>query len=333
MNEHNDNRSPEEIESDIERTREDFSSTIDAIQHKLTPGQLMDQAVSYARTSLPADFGTNLGNTVRDNPVPVTLIGIGIAWLMASSRYSDGRARYRRQQADYDRVYSTEYTGATDATGSHEGRMHRAASKVSETGRDLKDRVSETSRSLKEKASDIGNRISEKTSAVTGRARDMTERARGMTQGAHDRMSETAGSTRNRMSQMSQRSQQQYYRAKDSFGHMVEEQPLMLGVLGVAVGSLLGAMLPSTRREDRLMGQTRDDLLETAKETARGQAETMKESAQRVMQTAKEEAGRVADSASSNMRAQGNGQASGTATSGGMDSSKHINTPSGGLPH
>src|SRR3569833_806481 len=102
MREQEDNRRPEEIENDIERTRAEVSSTIDAIQSRLTPGQMMDQAFAYARTSLPADFGANLGNTVRDNPVPVALIGVGIGWLMMLGQNSDGRARARRQSAAFE---------------------------------------------------------------------------------------------------------------------------------------------------------------------------------------------------------------------------------------
>ena len=46
-----DPRRPEEIEDDIERTRAEVSSTLDAIQSRLTPGQMMDQALQYLRSS------------------------------------------------------------------------------------------------------------------------------------------------------------------------------------------------------------------------------------------------------------------------------------------
>jgi hypothetical protein len=41
-----------------------------------------------------AEFGRNLAGTVRGNPVPVALLGIGLAWLMlADWRGPDGRRR------------------------------------------------------------------------------------------------------------------------------------------------------------------------------------------------------------------------------------------------
>jgi ElaB/YqjD/DUF883 family membrane-anchored ribosome-binding protein len=326
-----DNRRPEEIENDLNRTRAEMSSTIDAIQSKLTPGQMMDQAFAYARTSVPADFGANLGNTIRDNPVPMALIGVGIAWLMASGRHSDGRARLRRQMYnsrelsgrnsidEYGDPYGTLHSSDTHA-GDSEGKMHRAASAMSEKGRDLKDRASETGRSVMDKASELGHRISDSASSMTDRARNMTHEAR-------DRMQGSTGSARARAGELSQRSQDQYYRAKDSFSQMLEEQPLMLGVLGVAVGTLLGAALPSTRREDQMMGRTRDDLLEKAKETASQQAERVKESAKHVGQAAKDEAKGVASDTASSVRSKDDGQANSTTASGNASSSKTEGTP------
>jgi predicted RNA-binding Zn ribbon-like protein len=38
----------------------------------------------------------------------------------------------------------------------------------------------------------------------------------------------------------------------------VEEQPLLLGAFGLAIGAAIGALLPSSTAEDRLMGESRD---------------------------------------------------------------------------
>jgi hypothetical protein len=48
---HNDARKPDEILAEIERTRHDMDSTLTAIEHRLTPGQLFDQGVDYLRNS------------------------------------------------------------------------------------------------------------------------------------------------------------------------------------------------------------------------------------------------------------------------------------------
>jgi ElaB/YqjD/DUF883 family membrane-anchored ribosome-binding protein len=275
-----DHRSPEEIEDDLERTRAEVSSTLDAIQSKLTPGQLMDQAVAYARTSLPAEFGSNLANTVRDNPVPVALMGVGIAWLMMSGRRAETRSRTRRQtyDDDYDHREDTQYGAQHDDSSGMQGdKLHSALASISEKGSEWRAQAERKSRNAVGKASELGHRIGDRTSAMADRARSI------------------GSQTRDRVSDIGHRSQEQYYRAKDGVSRMVDEQPLMVGVLGLAAGALLGALLPSTRRENEMMGRTRDDLLDKAKEAVGEQAEQLKESAKRVASVAADEAKSVAD--------------------------------------
>ena len=54
--------------------RAHVEETLDAIQERLSPGQLVDQAVTYLRTGGGADFVRNLGETVRQPP------GAGRRW-------------------------------------------------------------------------------------------------------------------------------------------------------------------------------------------------------------------------------------------------------------
>jgi ElaB/YqjD/DUF883 family membrane-anchored ribosome-binding protein len=315
MRENIDNRSPEEIESDIERTRADFSSTIEAIQQKLTPREMMDQAVDYALSTPPGAFGANIVTSVRDNPIPIALIGIGVAWLMAARRQSAdvsvrGRARVSRRAVyspDYDTAYGAGEYEYQSGGSSANGMLQRATSKASETAADLKGKVGE-----------VGQRLSSSAS-------DMTDRVYQAGQSARSRLQETAEEAQARVNELSERSRMQYYRAKDRLGQMLDEQPLVVGALGVALGAALGAALPTTRRENELMGSTRDDLLGRVKETALEQAETVKQSAQRVAEMAKQEAERVKDDLSSAV-SQGKEQGGSSAPSSGTTGASQINS-------
>jgi hypothetical protein len=80
------------IERDLARTRARLDATIDALQEKLSPGQMVDQAVSYLKDTGGGEFGRNLMVSVRDNPIPVALVGIGLAWLMVSNAARGGGA-------------------------------------------------------------------------------------------------------------------------------------------------------------------------------------------------------------------------------------------------
>ena len=75
-------RDPAELEREIDETRADISRVIDALGERLSPGQLLDQALGMVK-SHGGEFAGNLGRTAKYNPVPLLLTGVGLAWLMA----------------------------------------------------------------------------------------------------------------------------------------------------------------------------------------------------------------------------------------------------------
>lgn len=286
MNANDENKQPAEIESELEQTRAQVSSTIDAIQTKLTPGQLMDQAVDYWRGSLPADFGTNLSNSVRQNPVPVTLIGIGLAWLMMAGRKTDTRYRAGRYELDEDfDAPAYGYAGMEEFEESDESLMQRAAAGASETAETVKSKAAE----LRARAGESAHRLRDKASEISDRTSGAYADLRSRATQARGRFSDKTSHARERVDYLRERSRDRYYRARSSVSQMVDEQPLVVGAIGVAIGAALGASLPATRREDEWLGEQRDNLMERTRETAREYVEPMKESAQRVAASAEQE--------------------------------------------
>ena len=73
------------IERDLAATRAQLDGTIDALQQKLSPGELMSQAVTYFKEGSGMDLSHNIGRSLRDNPVPVALIGLGLGWLVVAA--------------------------------------------------------------------------------------------------------------------------------------------------------------------------------------------------------------------------------------------------------
>jgi hypothetical protein len=78
-----------------------------------------------------------------------------------------------------------------------------------------------------------------------------------------------------------------------SLARFVQEQPLVIAGAGLAIGAALGAMFPSTRAEDELMGEASDAVKRRAKDTAAAQIERGKNIAGRVWEEAKQEAGKL----------------------------------------
>ena len=71
--------------AEIERTRTDMSETVDAIQNKLSPQNLKEQAKEQA-TGTAKGAGSTIMQTIRENPLPAALTGIGLGWLFMSAR-------------------------------------------------------------------------------------------------------------------------------------------------------------------------------------------------------------------------------------------------------
>jgi hypothetical protein len=88
-----DERSPQEIEFEIERTRERMSSNLDALGEKLRPDHLKQQAKD-AIANKAQDVVANVGGQARqtggriidfitEHPLPVAAVGLGAIWLFA----------------------------------------------------------------------------------------------------------------------------------------------------------------------------------------------------------------------------------------------------------
>jgi ElaB/YqjD/DUF883 family membrane-anchored ribosome-binding protein len=234
MSETYENKSPEQIQRDIERTRAEMGNTLDTIRQKLSPGQMLDEALDYLKGSVLSQFSSNLGETVQHNPIPVSLIGVGIAWLaMAGSRPSNA---------------STTWT----TTG-------RAHSRIGEVAGSVAARTGQVVQGTRVRVGETRERVGEMAQNVQERVGEARERLGDMAYNAGHQVGEAADRLRHQ-------TQYQAARARDTYYYLRNEQPLVLGILGLAVGALLGAGLPPTRQEDELLGEMRDEYVHRARE-------------------------------------------------------------------
>ncbi len=107
-----DHKSSAELEREIEQQRHRIEDRVDELQERLSPGQLVDEALSYARHNGGQEFVGNLGERIKANPLPVALLGVSIAWLMTGSR-SAPEPRSYRNYGFADR-YADRYAGRYD---------------------------------------------------------------------------------------------------------------------------------------------------------------------------------------------------------------------------
>lgn len=85
---------------------------------------------------------------------------------------------------------------------------------------------------------------------------------------------------------------QQLGKVKD----MAERNPLGLVIGGAALGFVAGLLIPSTRLEDKQMGEMSDKVIDAAKETASDALESGKQIAHEAADTAKEQGQELASS-------------------------------------
>jgi Protein of unknown function (DUF3618) len=85
----------EQLERKARQARARLTETFEELRAGMTPGQIVDQLADYARDGPAAEFFRNLARQIWENPLPLTLIGAGIAWLIiASSQSSRTRAKH-----------------------------------------------------------------------------------------------------------------------------------------------------------------------------------------------------------------------------------------------
>jgi len=255
-------KSPHQLEREIDATRTELLATLEELEHRLSPTDLVNQLWSQLRHH-GGEYGGNLGRTLKDNPLPALLTSIGIAWMMmASTRHHNVESMY----------------GARHGNGNGNG----------------SGRIRETGAKLRESGEHIGERVRERMHGVRQRMHGMRESMRqrsddarsGMVK-ARERMTSSGEHLQERAHSMSSSARHGLERARGGFGYLLEEQPLLLGAIGLAAGVIAGAALPPTEHEDRAFGRMRDRALDRAKRASAEGARRVRERAESAAESTK----------------------------------------------
>jgi len=221
----------EQLERETEQTRAAIADTLDELRACMTPGRVLDQLADRMSDGATAAFARNLKDQTVSNPLPVALIGTGLAWLMLTSRGTRSRSSLR------------------DAVGE--------ASETAETARELAGDVTETMQGHTTSAADAVQRGYE---TVTDAAR-------------------RAAST---VSDSTKAASQRTLQSGSALVDFCREQPLVLAGFGIALGAVMGALLPATETESQLMGEASDRVKDRAQELVSEQYESAKQAVEKV---------------------------------------------------
>jgi len=269
---------------EIELTRAEMTSTIDAIQDRLDPEVLSEQAKdtahdvtdyaireakeaareitdhaliqareavrditgqaklavreatigkveTMARSASDSAGGLrqSVMETIKANPMPAALVGIGVSWMFLN-RPNGSSTRLsdsnRRQPYDVWNATNGGYPGAGSATS--------GIAAAQETAGHISDQAQETAGQVVDQvqgtAEQVIGQVQESGAQVVGQVQDLAARAQSFLQ------------------------------------RQLDENPLVVGVVALAIGGVLAGTVRSTAGEDRLLGETRDRLVGSAKD-------------------------------------------------------------------
>jgi ElaB/YqjD/DUF883 family membrane-anchored ribosome-binding protein len=235
-----------------------------------------EESLYYDDDQFNVERGNRFVNVVRDNPVPIALTTIGIGWWMWNQRSGSRRVTYGSgyPASTFDSTWDTR--SGYGAAGAEAGTYRRFDS---------------------ERGVWVGGEEGEgATERVKNAVSDASERARDTLSSATDRARETMGDVSGRTREVAVRAQRQigqYSRqAKSQLQYWMEHNPLAVGAVAMAVGAAVGLALPETRREQELMGDARDRMVDNAKSMAntavdRATEAAATEAAQNIVGTAK----------------------------------------------
>lgn len=104
--------------------------------------------------------------------------------------------------------------------------------------------------------------------------------------GGRSRAAEAYESTRERTSAAYAGMRERAARAGRTAGEQIEANPMAAIAGGLAIGALLGALLPRSERETELLGSVGTRINETAREAARTAAEAGRQQVEEISETA-----------------------------------------------
>jgi hypothetical protein len=257
-----------EIRAGIEQTRSEMTETIDAIQERLSPQHLKEQVKGQVRDATigkAEEIMRNAGDTInearygvmetiRQNPIPAAMVGIGLGWLFMNRRSGSARGYERYYERGEYRGAQPYYGGQRDYAGARY--MYGAAQPDDDSGMIERGQraVGHTLHRAQETAGDVVSRAQETVGDVASQAQETVS-------GMASQAQESAG-------YIAHQAQYQAQRLEDRFERTLYENPLAVGAVAVALGTAVGFALPQTQRENELLGEARDNLVDRAQSLA-----------------------------------------------------------------
>ena len=226
-----------ELERRAEASRADLIHTVDNLHSRVSPQAIKNDLKGYARDT-GQQFLHNMESRARENPLRTVAIAAGLAYPMwrvicnipaPILLVGAGLAMARRNG------------GSGNGAAGHDA-YNAVAAKAGATADAVKEKAAEVVDSAKSRLQSVGTQAADATAAAS---ESLSSAYRGGIDMAAI-ATQQAGESLNR--------------GKDSVIELIERHPFIVGGVTFLIGGLVASALPVTRTENRLLGQTSDQL-------------------------------------------------------------------------
>lgn len=235
------------IEAELNQSRSKLSETLDALGNKLSPDQIASEVAGMAKEQA-RKVANGVTRQVRENPVPLLLIGAGVALLVynnrksiASSVNADDWSTDRRYRSIEEARWATPRM-PNETDDAYNDRVHEAYAgalglkqKAGEALSEFKSRVLSAVDTAKHAAADARDRIS---SAISGGAHYVSDKATDSARYISHKASDSA-------QYVGRKASQARHYTEDAY----QENPLAIGAMLLGVGALIGILTPLSQPE------------------------------------------------------------------------------------
>jgi ElaB/YqjD/DUF883 family membrane-anchored ribosome-binding protein len=270
------NTETERIEADVQQSRHRLNDTLDQLGSKFSPGQMLDEGLDLIQGQA-GQLAKTVGRQVRDNPVPIALIGLGIAWLVVSNRRASGvedpKHRRRYRSIEEARWATPRMPNEDDET--YNERVHEAYAKAldlkqkaGEAAHDFKERVKRTVEDIQHAASRTLTGASRRLTGAGRSLGDARRKVGGLATQTGERITHMASDARHLAEEQAQRIGHAAVEARHKAERYYDQSPLTAGAIALAVGALIGGAAPLSRTERRTLRGVGDALARTSADLA-----------------------------------------------------------------
>lgn len=283
-----------QLREQIEETRRGMSETIDAIQEKLSfsniseqvQAQVSEQISGAVETAKDVFYGkagdiadtvsrgirqigeTDLAKKARQNPAALAIIGAGVGALLVSLLVGGKRKKSDSYQYEFD--YDSGDDDYDEVRYADSPRRELKSSEAKKSALQTTQKmVGDTANSAyKSAAGAVGAAYEGVTNAASaayesaGDAAGKTyEGVSGLASKTYSGLGTAAGYTYDKAGDLGEQ-------MKINYEHYIEENPLAVGAVALALGAAVGFAIPLTTRENEYMGEYRDQIVEKAQDAA-----------------------------------------------------------------